>query len=453
MSWRRGILAACAAAAVAPTAAVAQPILLEPGGPATVETSIPVRITGELSVQFHGDPAAGCARWGLCGYSGTVSWQPPPTASMQIERTLGRHRQLAILLFPALTDGPRVAGGTTSASVTLASGASSEPANRCVDATGVGQGESLLVRHGRVTFSLARESPTLLVTRCAGPRDADVLPHLPTPTIPVATMERGRTTISLGASHPLEAHGFVGSITSTIVLHLGRPGRPRTESNTKSEGPTKPGREIDVAYRATLSGSVVEEVRGAANPLECGPLGSCGLIGTITLSPQVQTTHASLTVDARATTPHSELLAAAGLGPGSPGGVVGFGLVSWPRGGTSLSDVIEGAEHCRDNGAVGGGELLIVTGGGRWRVSMPLGLPASRTRCPGPMLKGGFIGAAGTPLSSLDRKTVRMALTNGTTVADDGYRVRIVPYLTLTLTRLRVRTKAIRILAREPGGF
>jgi hypothetical protein len=266
-------------------------------------------------------------------------------------------------------------------------------------------------------------------------------------------MERGRTTISLSASHPLEAHGFVGSITSTIVLHLGRPGRPRTDNDSGSRDKTKPGREIDVAYRATLSGSVVEEIRGAANPLECGPVGSCGLAGTITLSPQVQTTHASLTVDASATTPDREILAAAGLSPGSPGGVVGFGLVSWPAGGTILSDVTQGAEHCRDNGAYGGGELLIVTSGGRWRVSMPLGLPASRTRCPGPMLDSGFIGAAGTPLSSLDRKTVRIALTNGTTVADDGYRVRIVPYLTLTLSRLRVRTKAIRILAGEPGGF
>ena len=37
-------------------------------------------------------------------------------------------------------------------------------------------------------------------------------------------------------------------------------------------------------------------------------------------------------------------------------------------------------------------------------------------------------------------------------MTDDGYRVRIVPYLTLTLTRVRVRTKAIRVLTGLFGG-
>ena len=318
MRWRRGILAACAASVMAPTAAVAQPVLTVPGGSPTQETSIPVRITGLLSVQFHGDPSAGCARWGLCGYSGTVSWQPPPTASIQIQRTLGRHPHLTIVLFGALTNGPQFAGGVTSASVTLAGGPSPGPASRCLDATGAGQGALFGVRHGRVSFSLARESPALLVTRCAGPRDADVLPHLPTPTLPVATLERGRTTISLAVAQALKAHGFAESITSTIVLHLGRPGRTRTVNDTAPRGATKPGREIDVAYRASLNGSVVEEISGVTDPLECGPVGSCGLTGTITLTPHV-TASASLIVDAKATTPRRELLAAAGLGPGSAG--------------------------------------------------------------------------------------------------------------------------------------
>jgi hypothetical protein len=55
-------------------------------------------------------------------------------------------------------------------------------------------------------------------------------------------------------------------------------------------------------------------------------------------------------------------------------------------------------------------------------------------------------------LSSLDRRTTRIALTRASTVTDDGYRVRVVPYLTLTLTGVRVRTKAIRILTGPFGG-
>ncbi|HEX3979432.1 MAG TPA: hypothetical protein VHW96_24380 [Solirubrobacteraceae bacterium] len=453
MIWRRAILAACAAAAIAPTAAVAQPIFVESNGPVGKVTSIPVRITGLLSVQFHGDPAAGCARWGLCGYSGTVSWQPPPAASLQIVRTLGRHPHVEILLFPTLSGGPQVDGGTTTASVAPAGTPASGPASRCVDATPAGQGALFAVRHGHVTVSLARESAGLLVTRCAGPRDADVLPYLPSPTVPVATLERGDTEISLAVSHPLDAHGFAGSITSTIVLHLGRPGRPRTEKNTASRGETKPGREIDVTYRATLDGSVVEEIRGAADPLECGPVGACGLTGTTTLAPHVESARATLIVDARTTTPRQEMLAAAGLGPGSPGGVTGTGVVSWRGGGSVLADLSQGSERCRDTAPFGGGGLLITTGHGQWRARVfPGGLLETSTRCAGPILSAGTIASNAAPLSSLDRRITRIALTSGSATQDDGYRVRIVPYLTLTLTRLRVRTKTIRIVTGGSAG-
>jgi hypothetical protein len=75
------------------------------------------------------------------------------------------------------------------------------------------------------------------------------------------------------------------------------------------------------------------------------------------------------------------------------------------------------------------------------------------TRCAGPILSAGTIASNAAPLSSLDRPTTRIALTNGSTTQDDGYRVRIVPYLTLTLTRLKVRTKTIRIATGVSSGF
>jgi hypothetical protein len=451
----RTILAACAAVLIAPTAAAAQLIVIDSNGPPVKETAIPVRITGVLSVQFRGEPSDGCARWGLCGYSGTVSWQPPPTASIRIDQTGGRHPHLAVVVFPTLT-GTQFASGATTASVALAAGSSSGPASHCVDATSEGQGASLLVRHGRATFSLAGESSTLLLTRCAGPRDGDVVSHLPTPSIPVQMLERGNTTISLSASRPLESHGLAGLITSTIMLRLGQPGRPRLEDDDGSEGPTKPGREIDVTYRATLSGTVVEQIRGAANPLECGPLDSCGLAGTITLSPQVHATVANLVVDAKATTPRRELLAAAGLRRGSAGGVTGVG-VGWRGGGSVISDLSQGLERCRDTTSFGLGALTFITSRGSWQVSTLsgsfIGVPGTSTRCPGPILSNdGAIGSHTAPLSSLDRRTARIALTRGSTVTDDGYRVRIVPDLTLTLTRVRVRTKAIRSLTGLFGG-
>ena len=80
------------------------------------------------------------------------------------------------------------------------------------------------------------------------------------------------------------------------------------------------------------------------------------------------------------------------------------------------------------------------------------GFPATGTRCPEPSLTSGTIVGNSAPLSSLDKRTTRIALTRGSTVTDDGYRVRIVPYLTLTLTRVGVRTKAIRVLTGLFGG-
>ena len=47
-----------------------------------VFTQIPVRVRGALVVEFHGDQATGCAARGLCGFSGTVIWQPPPTGTL-----------------------------------------------------------------------------------------------------------------------------------------------------------------------------------------------------------------------------------------------------------------------------------------------------------------------------------------------------------------------------------
>jgi len=447
MRWRRGILAVGVTAMLFPTAAMARQLLTVFGGgsaPVTA-TTLPVRITGTLSVTFHGD-LPGCARWGLCGYSGTVSWQPPPTASLEIDRIGGRHSIVAVNLFPNFTAGPQTQGGVTSASVTMAGGASA-PASRCLDATQTGEVASLRVTHGRVRFSLARDSPSLLLTRCAGPRDADVLPHLPAPTIPLTALQRGQMTVSLAGSQPLASHGFAGSITSTLAVHLGRPGKPRTERNG-SQKRGRAGRELKVTYRAKLSGTIVEQVRGAADPLVCQALGSCGLTGTITLTPPAAATTVHLTVDARASTPRREILAAAGLDPGGSGRVGGFGLLSWDTGGAVVTDLRQGSAQCRDTAPGGGLALLIATGHGRLRVSMVPGVITAQeaaTRCPGPALSMTTMGSGSAPLSALAAKTASIGVTAGSTGRDDGYRMRIVPHLTLTLARVKVRLRAIRI--------
>lgn len=47
-----------------------------PGGHVVSDTSIPIRLTGQMVVTFQGDAAAGCAAYGLCSYAGTIVARP-----------------------------------------------------------------------------------------------------------------------------------------------------------------------------------------------------------------------------------------------------------------------------------------------------------------------------------------------------------------------------------------
>jgi hypothetical protein len=210
-------------------------------------------------------------------------------------------------------------------------------------------------------------------------------------------------------------------------------------------------REIAVGYRATITGSVVEQVRGDPNPLLCAPLASCGLTGTISLTPHAGSGHATLTARELASRPQRTLLAAVGLSSGSAPRVSAFGETQWSGGGSVVADLTQGSERCVDAARLGSGGLLMVTSHGRLRVAYTPGAlvgVADETRCPGPLPNNAAAAAGGVPLSMLGRRTTQIRLTIGSTTADDGYTTRFVPDLTLTLTRVTRRT---RIVTLPPG--
>jgi hypothetical protein len=65
------------------------------------ETSLTVCVSGRLTVTFAGDPAAGCAAHGLCGYSGTESFDPDGVGELNIARFSrhgGRYRTATMVL-------------------------------------------------------------------------------------------------------------------------------------------------------------------------------------------------------------------------------------------------------------------------------------------------------------------------------------------------------------------
>ena len=229
---------AVAAAGIAPANAGAQTgsiFALGVGQPITQQT-IPLRMTGRIIVQFHGEAAAGCAIRGLCGYMGTVSWTAPHSGELDIEssRVAGR-TQYGFAVFPQPAGPGAPSSGITSAEVTRTPFPGQTVGTACTDVTSTQDPFTLIARHGRVRFNLAQASSALLATRCAGPRDDAIIPRLPAPRLSVARLRRGRLTVGLGGSRSFSDDGFAGTVVSDLMVRLGRPGRT-TRVRTSTPG-------------------------------------------------------------------------------------------------------------------------------------------------------------------------------------------------------------------------
>jgi hypothetical protein len=448
-----GVAAALAAAVCSPAAVAAQgSTQVVFGGSTTLTTvvQIPARVEGYLTVRFHGDPATGCAARGLCGYSGTILWKPPASGSLEIlqGRSHGRRQYEASLFLADLNGLPAQGGAVTDANVgqTLAgpSGAS-QPGPSCADAASVPSNIQLPVRHGRVEFSLTQASPSPLQTRCAGPLMSDVASALAVPAPPLRATLRGALTLDLAGSHSFAAHGFSGSVDSTLTIRLGRPSRSKSVSSTPT-GPTERYRELQLGYRATVAGTVTAAVNGDANQALCGPLGACGLRGTLSLVPAPGPAQGEIFALGPASRPNRDFLTALGLSTaGRANGITVFGSVAWSAGGVITADLDQGSASCRDSAGLGGDFVQFAATRHRLSAHYVAGEASGgtiRTRCPGPFAPPGGLATGSAPLSILSHRTARLSLDGGQRLIDDGYSGASTAHLplTLTLTRKRLRT-------------
>lgn len=447
--------AAATLALAAPSAAAAQTSvsLTLVSGALVTQQSIPVRINGALAVRFHGDPAASCGAHGTCGDSGSVVWAPAGGASIDVFRTRAGRLTYQLDLLPGGPGGPGAPSSTTSAQVQRSAGAGAP--GECVDTTSFGGSSPLSVRAGRVSFDLADAVPALVATRCAGPRAAAVLSGIPVPRLSTAAVRRGHVTVSLTGSGAFSADGFAGTTVSTLVLRIGQPGR-MTKLNSGSGPPVKPRRALIATYRVTVSGSVVEHVAGDPTGGACALLDSCGVTGTVTLAPVVRHGTAVITALQALTRPVADLrsafgLAGTGRGSGSARGLTAFGSASWSPGGTLTAALGPAGATCTDSAPLGPGAVSLGAARGHFgAVYFDAGEgssgPALAGGCPGPFNTGGEI-AESSPMSAAllrDRRIV-LPIRKGIGWLDDGYTVRPVADLTLTLTRVRTRLAVERI--------
>lgn len=127
------------------------------------ETDLPLCATGRLTVTFAGDPAAGCAAHGLCGYAGTETWQPQNVGDVAISTFEQRGRRFS--------SGTMIIGGPGNPVLSAVQHSQATgTTTACSDQSQGGGGFfSLPVSAGRVTIGLGHAEQPLLGTRCAGP--------------------------------------------------------------------------------------------------------------------------------------------------------------------------------------------------------------------------------------------------------------------------------------------
>jgi hypothetical protein len=415
-------------------------------------TQIPVRVRGDLAVQFHGDPATGCAARGLCGFAGTVIWQPPSTGILETDtfRVGGKiEYDVSLQLSADPLPGPPVQGGVTTANVRFAPNGSAGFSSVCTDAAATGTDIEMPVNLRAASLTLGAAAPSLLGTRCAGPLQSDIANMLPRRVVDVATLSNGRTGVSLVSSADFAVHGLAGTVTSTVHLSLGRPHTDRLSGG--SSKPKQRFRTVVLGYRAHLDGSVLTRIHG--DPASCAPLGSCGANGTFALG--VHSAPGTLAIGAvtRARRPLRDVLTALGLRKdGNPRGIQVLGIF-FVRGRARYAvDVTQGASTCQDTGPGGLGVLFVGVTRGRLTAALDSTQEAPHLRCPGPMLAQGNGSAEGTArLAPLVRHGGTIHLRAGVNFKDDGYAGRTVPDLTLTMSRPKLRIFNDALSSRPPG--
>jgi hypothetical protein len=439
-----------AAASAASTTSSGTGVSLFLGQTDTSTRSLPVSISGQIVVSFHGDTASGCASHGLCGYSGTILYRPPTSGTIEFEQSGSGRQRLTQVVLELLDLSPSAAanGGTTTAQVTLTG---SGTTTRCSDAVDSTSGADLPIRHGRVVFTLDTPGSDLFGSRCAGPRDPDLLPLLPAPAVTLPALRRGHMTVSLAASRTFAARGLAGTIQSTLVFGIERPHRVSAQGG----GRTVAYRELDVGYRTRVTGTVVERYEGGANPSACGPLGSCGAAGSVTFSAPSATVSTEIGAIASITHPLLDLQTEVGLRHGgSTRGVYLIGGGSWLRGGSAVARPAQGSS-CSDSAPLGPGGFTVIGAGRQIAGLFPIGGRAGPgvTRCPGAAVETPTETVTLIPATDLAHRTFTIHVDQVTSpvesFGDYGYDVQLIPDLTVTFTRTMIHSGTARL----PAGF
>jgi hypothetical protein len=177
-----------------------------------------IRGSGFTRLDFHGNPAAGCAEHGVCGVSGRVTYSfGGPAKRGTLYFLSGIHRKLYFGVA-----GFKVRGSTNSETSTAGS------PERCVDTVAHRDNLFLVERVGRavrVTLESARATPQsedYLATHCPGP-DGQTLTaaHVAAATtVPVRSFLPRRLTLHVAGRTPFSGGGYSGTLERDATYRL-----------------------------------------------------------------------------------------------------------------------------------------------------------------------------------------------------------------------------------------
>lgn len=413
---------------------------LPSGGKVLSQTNVSGKVQGQLVVSFHGDSAAGCATYGLCAYSGTIVVQPQSADLVVVKyRSHGLIRHEADF---SLQSGN--SGFLTVAQVQRS--VPGQPAGECADtpATGGLSNATTTVHGNSISIAVLNPGDSVLTTRCAGPLEADVAGAGPRATISLSAAPRGHTTIDLSGTHSFATHGFAGTVSSTLVVRLGKPQRePQNPPLPPGIGIRRERIVFETLRLTGVGGRISEDVLGSTDPVVCRLLDSCGAAGTLTVAPRLTPgASAEIAATGPASRPYRDFLTALGLSrAGQASGISVGGAVGLPSGGAVTAD-FTAPSACTDTAT--DGDLFVAAEKSRGVLRMSAGSRSWRTRCPGPLVgEQEQLLSGAVPISALARRTFTVVLHGLGSLVDDGYSASLHGRLTLRLRRGRVSQQVI----------
>jgi hypothetical protein len=273
-----------------------------------------------------------------------------------------------------------------------------------------------------ITIRLLKTGGSLLQTRCAGPLDGDLAAVSPAVTVSLARALHGGTTLRLPATQTFSVHGFAGTISSTLVLKLGRPSRQPVTSNPNFPRGLKTQRTRIVTERlrvARVQGELSAAVRGTSDPDVCALLDTCGLSGTLTLGVATGSVTGQVVAMGPAGRPYRDFLTAMGLARNgrARGITVGVFLI---LAGRIQAEMSQAGATCTDTG--GFGVVSAAVGISRPGASGGAFAGGWRSRCPGPLFGVALPGvAASVAPGAVGHRQFAIDVRGQGAAGDDGY--------------------------------